>query len=133
MERSLVLIKPDAVKNKNVGNIISIYEKHNFNIEQIKILIPDELLLSRHYEEHKGKDFYVELIEFMRSDRVVALVLTGENAVNKVRKINGSTNPYEAEEGTIRKAYGTGLTMNAVHASASVEEAEKEISIWFQQ
>jgi nucleoside-diphosphate kinase len=133
LERSLVLIKPDAVKNKNVGNIISIYEKHNFKIEQIKILIPDELLLSRHYEEHKGKDFYVELIEFMRSDRVVALVLTGENAVNEVRKINGSTNPYEAEEGTIRKAYGTGLTMNAVHASASVEEAEKEISIWFQQ
>lgn len=133
MERSLVLIKPDAVKNKNVGNIISIYEKHNFKIEQIKILIPDELLLSRHYEEHKGKDFYLELIEFMRSDRVVALVLTGENAVNEVRKINGSTNPYEAEEGTIRKAYGTGLTMNAVHASASVEEAEKEISIWFQQ
>jgi nucleoside-diphosphate kinase len=133
LERSLVLIKPDAVKNKNVGNIISIYEKHNFKIEQIKILIPDELLLSRHYEEHKGKDFYLELIEFMRSDRVVALVLTGENAVNEVRKINGSTNPYEAEEGTIRKAYGTGLTMNAVHASASVEEAEKEISIWFQQ
>ena len=133
MERSLVLIKPDAVKNKNVGNIISIYEKHNFQIDQIKILIPDELLLSRHYEEHKGKDFYGKLIQFMRSDRVVALVLTGNNVVKEIRKINGSTNPLEAEEGTIRKAYGTGLTMNAVHASASVEEAEKEISIWFQQ
>jgi nucleoside-diphosphate kinase len=133
LEISLVLIKPDAVKNKHVGNIISIYEKHDFQIDHIKILIPDELLLSRHYEEHKGKDFYGELIQFMRSDRVVALVLTGKNIVNEIRKINGSTNPFEAEEGTIRKAYGTGLTMNAVHASASIEAAEKEISIWFQQ
>ncbi len=132
MERSLVLIKPDAVKSRNVGNIISIYEKNDFQIEQIKILIPDELLLSRHYEEHKGKNFYGELIEFMRSDRVVAMVLSGNNAINEIRRINGCTNPAEAEEGTIRKSYGSGLTMNAVHASASSMEAEKEINLWFQ-
>lgn len=133
MEKSLVIIKPDAVKNKNVGSIISIYEKNDFQIEQIKILIPDEILLSRHYEEHKGKDFYLNLIEFMRSDRVVAMVLVGDNVVNEIRRINGNTNPFEAEEGTIRKTFGTDLTMNAVHGSASIEEAEKEISIWFHQ
>ena len=133
MEKSLVLIKPDAVKSRNVGNIISIYEKNDFRIEKIKILIPDELLLSRHYEEHKGKNFYGDLIEFMRSGRVVAMVLSGNDAIREIRRINGSTNPLEAEEGTIRKTYGTGLTMNAVHSSASNEEAEREINIWFQQ
>lgn len=127
------MIKPDAVKSRNVGNIISIYEKNDFQIEQIKILIPDELLLSRHYEEHKGKVFYGELIEFMKSNRVVAMVLSGKNAVKEIRRINGCTNPLEAEEGTIRKVYGSGLTMNAVHASASAEDAKREIKIWFHQ
>lgn len=69
----------------------------------------------------------------MKSNRVVAMVLSGKNAVNKIRRINGCTNPLEAEEGTIRKVYGSGLTMNAVHASASAEDAEREIKIWFHQ
>ncbi len=131
MEKTLVLIKPDAVSNKQVGKIISVYEENRLNIESIKILIPDEDILSRHYQEHSSKDFYQSLIEFMKSDRVVAMVLSAENAIEKVRSINGKTNPEDAEMGSIRKTFGTSVTMNAVHGSANPIDAKREIEIWF--
>ncbi|MDP3387692.1 MAG: nucleoside-diphosphate kinase [Eubacteriales bacterium] len=131
MEKTLVLIKPDAVSNKQVGKIISVYEENRLNIESIKILIPDEDILSRHYREHISKDFYHDLIEFMKSDRVVAMVLSAENAIEKVRRINGKTNPEDAEIGSIRKTFGSNVTMNAVHGSANPIDARREIEIWF--
>ncbi|HAE43954.1 MAG TPA: nucleoside-diphosphate kinase [Clostridiales bacterium] len=131
MEKTLVLIKPDAVSKKQVGKIISVYEENRLNIESIKILIPDEVILAKHYREHIRKDFYQDLIDFMKSDRVVAMVLSAENAIEKVRKINGKTNPDEAEIGSIRKSFGTNLTMNAVHGSANPIDAKREIDIWF--
>ncbi|MBG0764333.1 MAG: nucleoside-diphosphate kinase [Tissierellales bacterium] len=131
MERTLVLIKPDAVHMKVVGNIISKYEEKKLDIAHIKILIPDRNLLENHYEEHREKDFFPKLINFMSGGRVVAMVLEGENVISKVRKINGHTDPNKAEEKTIRNLYGTSLTYNAVHGSDSVESANKEISLWF--
>lgn len=131
MEKTLVLIKPDAVSNKQVGKIISVYEENRLNIESIKILIPDEDILSRHYQEHISKDFYRVLVDFMKSDRVVAMVLSAENAIEKVRRINGKTDPDEAETGSIRNTFGTSITMNAVHGSANPIDAKREIEIWF--
>ncbi|MBV1758958.1 MAG: nucleoside-diphosphate kinase [Dethiosulfatibacter sp.] len=131
MEKTLVLIKPDAVSNKQVGKILSVYEENRLNIESIKILIPDEDILSRHYHEHNSKDFYQDLIAFMKSDRVVAMVLSAENAIEKVRIINGKTNPEDAALGSIRKTFGTNITMNAVHGSANPIDAKREIDIWF--
>ncbi len=131
MEKTLVLIKPDAVHMRVVGNIISKYENEMLNIVHIKILIPDKELLEKHYEEHRDKDFFPELIEFMSGGRVVAMVLEGEDVVSKVRKINGDTNPNKAEENTIRNLYGTDLTFNAVHGSEDQKSAEREINLWF--
>jgi nucleoside-diphosphate kinase len=131
MEKTLVLLKPDVVSNKQVGKIISVYEENRLNIESIKILIPDEDILSRHYQEHISKDFYRDLVVFMKSDRVVALVLSGENVIEKVRRINGKTDPAQAEAGSIRNIFGTNITMNAVHGSANPIDAKREIEIWF--
>ena len=131
MERTLIIIKPDAVQHKNVGKIISIYEEENFNIEQIKILIPNENILSKHYHEHIGKKFYQELIDFMKSDRVVVLIMSKNNAIAEARRIIGDTNPLTAEKGTIRQLFGTDITKNAVHGSANIIDAQREINIWF--
>ena len=116
-----------------VGNIISKYENEMLNILHIKILIPDKELLEKHYEEHRNKDFFPELIEFMSGGRVVAMVLEGKNVISKVRKINGDTNPNKAKENTIRNLYGTDLTFNAVHGSDNLESAEREIKLWFEK
>ncbi len=132
MERTLVLIKPDAVHMRVVGNIISKYEDKMLDISHIKILIPDRELLGQHYDEHRNKDFFPELIEFMSGGRVVAMVLEGDNVISEVRKINGDTNPNKAAENTIRNLYGTDLTFNAVHGSDSPESAEREINLWFE-
>ncbi|MDW7668595.1 MAG: nucleoside-diphosphate kinase [Bacillota bacterium] len=132
MERTLVLIKPDAVHMRVVGNIISKYEDKMLDISHIKILIPDRELLEQHYAEHRSKDFFPELIEFMSGGRVVAMVLEGDDVISEVRKINGDTNPNKAAENTIRNLYGTDLTFNAVHGSDSTESAEREINLWFE-
>ncbi len=115
-----------------VGNIISKYEDKMLDISHIKILIPDKELLEQHYAEHRSKDFFPELIEFMSGGRVVAMVLEGDKVISEVRKINGDTNPNKAAENTIRNLYGTDLTFNAVHGSDSYESAEREISLWFE-
>ena len=131
MEKTLVLIKPDAVAQRVVGNIISKYEDRKFDIEHIKILIPSVELLEEHYFEHRDKSFFPELINFMSSGRVVAMVLKGSNVVRKVRELNGHTNPNLAAENTIRNLYGTSLTYNAIHGSDSKETADREIKLWF--
>ncbi len=115
-----------------VGNIISKYEDKMLDISHIKILIPNRELLENHYEEHRKKDFFPELIDFMSGGRVVAMILEGINAISEVRKINGDTNPNKAAENTIRNLYGTDLTFNAVHGSDSAESSEREINLWFE-
>lgn len=131
MEKSLVLIKPDAVERNIIGEIIDKYEKRGLKIVALKMKKISKEFAYRHYEEHIGKVFFAELIEFITKGALCALILEGEDAIEKVREINGSTNPKEAKEGTIRKLYGKDKTENCVHASDSKESARREINLWF--
>jgi nucleoside-diphosphate kinase len=131
LEKTLVLIKPDAVAANNIGKIISMYEENGLKIGDLYMCIPTEEVLARHYEEHKDKPFYPGLVEFMTSGKIVVVLAEGENAVEVVREINGVTNPASARPGTIRYLYGASVSNNAVHASATLEDASRELSIWF--
>jgi len=131
MERTLVLIKPDAMERKLMGEIISIYEKKGFHISALKIVKPSRELAEEHYAEHKGKPFYERLVNFITRGEVCAMVIEGENVIEAVRKINGATDPLNAEPGTIRGRYALSKSENAVHASDSIQSAEREIKIWF--
>lgn len=131
MEQTLVLIKPDAFSKRYTWDIIKEYNDAGFDIVNIKILIPSIELCMEHYIEHKDKPFFKELVDFLSSGSVCALVLQGENAVSKVRELNGNTNPENAKEGTIRRKYGESMRKNAVHASDSIENAKREINLWF--
>lgn len=130
-EKTLVLIKPDAVKRHLVGEIIKQYEDNDLDIEALKWLYATDSMLKAHYYEHIGKPFYPELKAFMQSGPMIAIVLTGMEAVSRVRKINGATNYKDADCGSIRGHYAHDLTQNLVHGSDSVESAQKEIAIWF--
>ena len=130
-ERTLVLIKPDAMKKNVVGEIIRIYEQNNLVVGGIKMLQMTEKIAAMHYAEHIGRHYYDDLVSFMTSAPIIAMVLEGEDAIAKVRKINGKTNPAEADEGTIRKLYAENGSRNAVHASDSPESAAREIAIFF--
>ncbi len=131
MERSLVLIKPDAVRKNLIGKIISIYEGNNLKVIALRMENITKEFASKHYEEHIGKDFYMPLLDFITSGPLCALVLEGENAIERIREINGNTNPEKAKEGTIRKMYASGKTENCVHASDSLDSAKREIELWF--
>ncbi len=130
-ETTLLLIKPNAVKNKNIGEIISIIEKDNFQIKDIKYFHFDENLLNEFYKEHIGKSYFVNLKAFMISDITIALKLERENAINRLRQLNGDTDPAKRETGTIRSLYADTITANAVHSSDSEENAKRELGIIF--
>ncbi|MBE6075079.1 MAG: nucleoside-diphosphate kinase [Selenomonas ruminantium] len=133
MEKTLVLIKPDAFSKHYSGDIIKRYEQEGFRIVAMKLLKMDERLASIHYEEHIGRPYYNDLVSFMTSAPLIALVLEGEDAIARVRKLHGKTNPAEAEEGTIRKQFAASGSRNAVHASDSVANAIREIHIFFNE
>lgn len=129
MEKSLVLIKPDAVERNLIGSILSIYENAGLKIVNIKMEQVSEEKAIEHYKEHEGRDYFEPLIEYIRRSPLVALILEGENAIAKIRELNGSTtNPAE---GTIRAKFAISNRENSVHASDSVESAKREMAIWF--
>lgn len=131
MERTLVLIKPDAVERNLIGKIISFYEEDGLKVEALKMEQISKEFAGVHYGVHKGKPFYKDLIKYITRSPLCAMILSGENAVERVRKINGATNPKEADKNTIRGKYGKDKTENCVHASDSKEHAESEIILWF--
>ncbi|WP_426350568.1 nucleoside-diphosphate kinase [Alloiococcus sp. CFN-8] len=131
VERSLVLIKPDAVERNLIGKILTIYEDNDLKIVDMKLTKVSRELAEAHYIEHKGRDYYENLIAYITRSAVVAVVLEGEDAIAQVRRLNGKTNPAEAEEGTVRRLYGLATNQNSVHASDSPENAQREIGIWF--
>jgi nucleoside-diphosphate kinase len=133
MEKTLVLIKPDAVRKRLIGTLIQVYEAHGLSISEMYMTEATVDILSAHYDEHKGQPFYSALIEFMSSGPIVVMALEGENAVEVVREIHGATNPAKARPCTMRYLYGTNVQQNAVHGSATVEDAKRELNIWFQQ
>lgn len=131
MEKTLVLLKPDALQRGLAGEIIARLEKKGLKIVALKILRMDKGLAERHYNVHKGKPFFAGLVEFITSGPIVAMALEGRKAIEVVRKIMGSTDSAEAPPGTIRGDLGVDLGHNLIHGSDSTETAKKEISIFF--
>ena len=131
MEETLVLIKPDGVKRQICGEILTRYERKGLIIKAMKLLQTPKELAQEHYAEHKDKPFVGELVDFITSGPVLAVVLAGKNAVTSVRTINGATNPVDATPGSIRGDYALTMDSNVVHASESVDSAAREIHLWF--
>ena len=131
MTKTLLLIKPNATQKNVSGRIISIIEENGFIISNILLLKMSYDLAAKFYSVHKEKAFYKKLIDFMTSGNTIAIILEKENAVEDLRTLVGDTNPQKANIGTIRYLYADSLTFNAVHASDSDENAEKEIKIIF--
>ena len=131
MEKTLIILKPDAVKSKNIGNIIARIEKENFKICGLKLLQIDKKTAEEFYSIHKERPFYNSLVNFMISGPVVVSVLEAKEAVTKWRKLIGATDPAEAEANTIRKLYAQNKENNAVHGSDSVDNAINEINFFF--
>lgn len=131
MEKSLVLIKPDGMEKNIIGKIISMYEEANLKVIELRMMTINKEFAMKHYKEHRGKSFFEELINFITRGPLCALILEGDNAIDKIRKINGATNPKKADKGTIRALYGKDSTENCVHASDSVESANREVELWF--
>ena len=131
MERSLVLIKPDAMQRRLGGNIISRLEGQGLKLVALKMLHMDKALAERHYAIHAGKPFFAELINYITSTPIIAIVFEGKGAVEVIRKTMGVTDPAKAEAGTIRADFGLDIQRNAVHGSDSIETAEKEIKLFF--
>ena len=130
-ERTLVLIKPDAVQRGLAGDILSRFERRGLDVRAAKLLRVDRQLAERHYAEHVEKPFFGELVAFIMSAPTLALVLEGESAILVVRTTMGATNPTAAAPGTIRGDLALAMPNNLVHGSDSPESAEREIELWF--
>jgi nucleoside-diphosphate kinase len=131
LERSLVLIKPDAIQRGLTGEIVSRLERRGLLIVAAKFVQVDSILAEKHYAAHVGKPFYNGLIIYICSSPLLAMVWQGENCISAIRQTMGATNPLEAEPGTIRHDLALITSRNLTHASDSPESAEKEISLWF--
>ncbi len=130
-EQTLLLIKPNAVLHKHAGEIISIIEAKAFVLRNIKVIQFDRHFAALFYEEHRGKEFFERLLDFMCSGTTIALLLEKENAVSALRDLVGDANPSKRKPGTIRDIYAEGITENAVHASDSPDHAKREIALVF--
>ena len=133
MERSLVLIKPDATQRGLAGAIISRLEKQGLKLVALKMLQLDKALAKRHYAIHADKPFFKGLVKYITSAPISAAVFEGEGAVEVIRKLMGTTDPAKAEAGTIRGDFGLDIERNVVHGSDSVETAEEEIKLFFSE
>ena len=133
MERSLVLIKPDAMQRGLAGTIITHLEKQGLKMVALKMLHLDKALAQRHYAIHRDKPFFESLVNYISSAPIVAIIFEGEGAVKVVRKAMGTTDPAQAEAGTIRGDFGLDIEHNTVHGSDSVKTAEEEIKLFFSE
>ena len=131
VERTLVLIKPDAMRRQLAGEILARFERRGLVVREAKLVTVDRDLAERHYAEHSEKPFFGELVEFITSGPTLALVLEGEGAITTVRRTMGATNPADSEPGSIRGDFALSMPDNLVHGSDSPESAEREIGLWF--
>jgi nucleoside-diphosphate kinase len=131
LQRTLTIIKPDAVKKNGVGDIIEQFEKNGFHVLSLKMLEISKHQAEHFYAVHAGKPFFISLTDFMSSGPIVALALEKENAIADLRKLMGATNPANAEEGTIRKKWATNIEHNAIHGSDAEDTARFELSFFF--
>ena len=131
MERSLILIKPDAVERRLAGEILGRIEARGFEIREARLVTASRELGEEHYGEHREKPFFGELVEFITSGPIVALVLEGEQAIKAARQVIGATNPLEAAPGSIRGDFAIAVGQNMVHGSDSPESGEREAKLFF--
>jgi nucleoside-diphosphate kinase len=131
MERTLILVKPDAFARNLTGEIIARFERKGLRLVALKLMTMTRDLAARHYAEHEGKGFYEELVSFITSGPLVAMVLEGEQAVVAARQVIGATNPLEATTGSIRGDYAISVGQNMVHGSDSPESGAREVALFF--
>ncbi len=131
IERTLSIIKPDAVSKNVIGKILSRFETNGLKVAEMQMKLLSKPEAEGFYAEHKGRPFFNDLVTFMTSGPVVVQILEGENAVNKNRELMGSTNPKEAAKGTIRRDFASSIDANAVHGSDSTASAIREITYFF--
>lgn len=131
VDQTLIVLKPDSVQRNLIGEILRRFEDNGFVIKKLKMLTMSKSEAERFYSVHKEKPFFNELVSFITSGPIVAAVIEGSDAVEKVRGIIGATKPDEAEVGTVRRDFGTSITENAIHASDSLESFIKESKIIF--
>lgn len=133
MERTYLMVKPDGVQRGLAGEIIARFEKKGFKIAALKMLRISRELAEKHYGEHVGKPFFENLVEFITSGPVVAMVIEGKDAISAAREMMGATNPLKALPGTIRGSYGIDIGRNIIHGSDSPESAQREIALFFKE
>ncbi len=131
VERTLVLIKPDAVRRSLAGEILARFERRGLQLRSARLLTVDRSLAEEHYAEHTEKPFFGELVDFITSGPTMAVALEGEGAIKVVRTTMGSTNPAESAPGTIRGDLSLSMPDNLVHGSDSAESAQRELALWF--
>jgi nucleoside-diphosphate kinase len=132
VEQTLSIVKPDAVQNNHIGEIISRFERSGLRVAAIKMVLLTKSQAERFYQVHRDRPFYPELVKFMTSGPVVVMVLEGKDAVAKNRELMGATDPRKATQGTIRADLAKDMSQNAVHGSDSAETAKEEIGLFFQ-
>lgn len=130
MQKTLGIIKPDATERKLVGDILSDIQKSDLSLVGLKMVKLDRQTAEEFYQEHKEKPFFNDLVDFMTSREIVVFALEGDDAVSKYRKLMGSTNPENADEGTLRKKYALSKSENSVHGSDSLDSAIRELKIF---
>lgn len=133
LERTFVMVKPDGVQRNLIGDIVTRFEKKGFKLVSAKLMSVSQGLAEEHYVEHKERPFFGELVGFITSSPVFAMVWEGESVIGTARNMMGKTNPSDAAPGTIRGDYGISMGMNIIHGSDSTESAQREISLWFNE
>lgn len=133
MERTFIMVKPDGVQRNLIGEIVSRFEKKGFQLVGAKLMQISDELAEQHYGEHKEKPFFGELVSFITSGPVFAMVWEGENVIATARSMMGATNPSDAQPGTIRGDFGVTVGKNVIHGSDSPESAKREISLFFKE
>ncbi len=131
MERTFVMVKPDGVQRGLAGEVLSRIEKRGFKIAGLKMLQIEQALAEKHYGEHKEKPFFKDLVNYITSGPVMAMVIEGRNVITTVREMMGATNPAKALPGTVRGTYAVEIGRNIVHSSDSAESAQREINLFF--
>jgi nucleoside-diphosphate kinase len=131
VERTLILVKPDAFARNLTGEIVARFERKGLRLAALQLMTMTRELAAQHYAEHEGKGFYDELVDFITSGPLVAMVLEGESAIRAARQVIGATNPLEATTGSIRGDYATSVGQNMVHGSDAPESARREVGLFF--
>lgn len=133
MERTFLMVKPDGVQRNLIGEIVSKFEKKGYQLVGAKLMLIDRDLAEKHYGEHKERPFFQELVGFITSAPVFAMVWEGENVISVARTMMGATNPQQADMGTVRGDYGVTIGMNIIHGSDSHDNAAREINLFFDE